>query len=132
MGGIDFERDLQEITRLIEGYIDTTYLREMHRQISIHKKKHEEMPSKEIQLLKAFLPFIESSEKDKFLSLIEMMTYSQMIQAMLPMYSDQSSFSRGEEGQEKDEAFAYIQQGILALFLYKAILWAEEYKGIHY
>lgn len=131
MGGIDFKRDLQEITRFIEGYIDKTYLSQMHSQISTHKRQCEETPSKEIQLLKAFVPFVESENKDKFSNLIEMMTYSQMIQNMLPSYSDQLLFSRGEEGQEQNEASDYMQQAILALFLYKAILWAEKYKATH-
>jgi len=131
IGGIDFKRDLQEITKFIEGYIDTTYLSQMHHQISRQKRECEETPSKEIQLLKAFVPFVESENKDKFSNLIEMMTYSQMIQAMLPSYNEQPLFSRGEEEQEQSGPSDYMQQAILALFLYKAILWAERYKGSH-
>ena len=125
IGGIDLKRDLQQVTTLIQEYVDTTYLSQIHKQINTYRKQCEEAPCKEAQLLRAVVPFIEDENKERFSNLIEMMTYSQMIQAMLPHYSSKGLFARGEEESESDD---YMHQAILALFLYKAIRWAEEYK----
>lgn len=126
IGGINLKRDLQEVTTFIQDYIDATYLSQIHSQINTYRRQCEETPCKEAQLLKAVVPFIEGENKEKFSNLIEIMTYSQMIKAMLPNYSGKGLFARGEE---ESEAYDYMHQAILALFLYKAILWAEEYKG---
>ena len=125
MGGINLKRDLQEVTTFIQEYVDATYLSQIHSQINTYRRQCEETPCKEAQLLKAVVPFIEGENKDKFSNLIQMMTYSQMIQAMLPQYSGKGLFARSEEEGEGND---YMHQAILALFLYKAIRWAEDYK----
>ena len=50
-----------------------------------------------------------------------------MIQKMLPESKPNVSLMRGEK--DIDTKHDYMQQAILALFLYKAILWAEEYSN---
>ncbi len=126
IGAIDLKRDLKEITTFIQDYVDTTYLSQIHDQINTYKRQCQEKPCKEAQLLKAIVPFVEEENKEQFSSLIDMITYSQMIQTMLPNYSHNPLFSRGEN--EKDNPNDFMHQAILALFLYKAIIWAEGYK----
>ena len=125
IGGINLKRDIQEITTFIQAYVDTTYLSDIHNQINTYKRQCEKNPCKEVELLQAVVPFIEGENKDKFSSLIKMLTYSQMIQSMLPYYKQKTSFARENES----EAYDNMHQVILVLFLYKAILWAEQYKG---
>ena len=124
---LNFQRDLQEITSFIEGYIDSTYLSQIRNQIFTYKRQCEEAPCKESQLLEAIIPFIEDEYRDKLSNLIQLITYSQMIQKMLPESKSNVSLMRGEK--DIDTKHDYMQQAILALFLYKAILWAEEYSN---
>lgn len=124
---VDLKRDIQEISKYVQSYIDSTYLSQMRNQIQTHKRQCRERPFAEVQLLEAVVPFVEREEaKDKIASIIKMITYSKMIENMLPQYGGKNIF-RKEEGEENTPQ-DYIHQAVVILVLYKVIVWAEEHK----
>lgn len=123
---INLKRDIQEISSYIQSYIDTTYLSQIRNQIKTHKRQCEEIPFAEVQLLEAVVPFVEGEAKDKISKTIKMITYSKMIENMLPDYGVEEVFHRSHN-QEKT-ANDYIHEIAVVLVLYKAIVWAEEHK----
>lgn len=121
---IDLNRDIQEITSYIQSYIDSTYLSQIRNQIKTHKRESAQVPFPEVQLLNAMIPFVREDAKDKLSKIIEMITYSKMIENMLPNYGVEGANARsmGQEKGPKD----YLHQAVVVLVLYKAIIWAEE------
>lgn len=122
---LNLKRDLQQITTMIQGYIDSTYLSQIRSQIHTYKRQCEELPCKESQLLQAIVPFMNDDAQDRFSNLIKLITYSQMIERMLPSYGIEPSLYRSSS--EEKPKYDYMHQVILALFLYRTILWAEGY-----
>ncbi len=121
---LDLNRDIQEIVNYIQSYIDSTYLSQIRNQIKTHKRQCADLPFAEVQLLNALLPFVCEDAKEKFSKIIEMITYSKMIESMLPSYGIDNFFIRNS-GEEKG-ANDYLHQAVVALVLYKVIIWAEE------
>lgn len=121
---VDLKRDIQEISTYIQGYVESTYLRQVRNQIQTHKRQCEEIPFAEVQLLEALVPFVEDTEaKDKVSKLIQMITYSKMIENMLPDYGGKEFYDRGSH--TENTLNDYIHQGVVILVLYKIIVWAE-------
>ena len=121
---VDLKRDIQEISTFIQNYVDSTYLSQIRSQVRTHKRQTTESPFAEVQLLEAVLPFVEGETKSKLSSVIKMITYSKMIEKMLPDYGVENLFTRTNK--EKGLANEYIHQAVVVLVLYKIIAWAEE------
>lgn len=125
---LDLNRDIQEISNYIQSYIDSTYLSQIRNQIKTHKRQCANAPFPEVQLLNAMMPFVPEDARDKFSSMIEMITYSKMIENMLPSYGVKNSFTRSRD--EKKAPNDYLHQAVVVLVLYKVIIWAEETEEI--
>ena len=121
---VDLNRDIQEISNYIQSYIDATYLSQVRNQIKTRKKQYDEATFPEVQLLDALVPFVPEEFKGGFTNLIEMITYSKMIENMLPSYGVEKLFVRNEY--EDKGPSDYIHQAVLVLVLYKVIVWAEK------
>lgn len=125
---VDLNRDIQEISNYIQSYIDSTYLSQVRHQVKTHKRQYAEVPFPEVQLLNALLPFVSEEIKEKFSNLTEMITYSKMIENMLPSYGVENLFVR--DVQQEKGLKDYIQQAVVVLVLYKIIVWAEVSEGM--
>lgn len=123
---INLKRDIQEISNYIQGYIDTTYLSQIRSQIQTHKRQCEETPFAEVQLLEAIVPFVEGEAQDKLSKTIKMITYSKMIENMLPSYGVEKVFDRSDQLEKTPNDL--IHEVALVLVLYKAIIWADQHK----
>lgn len=121
---VDLNRDIKEISNYIQSYIDSTYLSQIRNQINTHKRKYDDTPFPEVELLRAIVPFVQEESRDKFLAVIKMITYSKMVENMLPDFGVENVFLR-EEWDNKG-VNDYIHQAVAALVLYKVIAWAEE------
>lgn len=121
---VDLKRDIQEISNYIQSYVDTTYLSQIRSQIKNHKRQCAEIPFPEVQLLNAMVPFVEENTRDRFLNIINMITYSKMIESMLPHYGIENFF--GRTANTKKGPNDYIHQAVVALVLYRVIVWSEE------
>lgn len=110
---IDLNRDIQEISRYIQQYIDSTYFDQIRNQVTNYQRQLGKQPSPEIELLKSIIPFIKEEQQPRFEHIIKMVEHSKMIDGMLPM-------NRGEDPND------YINRGITALILYQIITWAEK------
>lgn len=121
---VDLNRDIQEISRYIQSYVDSTYLSQIRDQVTTYKRESEETPFPEVQLLQAMVPFVPEGSRGQFSNVIKMITYSIMVENMLPTYGVESFFTR--TGVKEKMPNDYIHEAIIALVLYKTIVWAEE------
>lgn len=123
---VDLKRDIQEISNYIQSYVDATYLSQIRTQMRTYKRQCDQTPFVEVQLLESIIPFIKEENRDRFSNLIKMITYSKMIETMLPDYGIESFFRRTDN--KKGLPNDYIHQATVALILYKVIVWAEEHE----
>lgn len=120
---VDLNRDIQEISNYIQGYVDSTYLSQIRDQVKTYRSECDQTPFPEVQLLQAIIPFMQEKNRDKFEDAINMITYSKMIETMLPHYGIKDLFGRTTN--EKKEPNEYIHQAVVVLVLYKVIIWSE-------
>lgn len=124
---VDLNRDIQEISKYIQSYVDTTYLSQIRNQVKDHKRQSAEIPCPEVQLLNAIVPFVAVESRGQFLDVIKMITYSKMVENMLPRYGVKNFLTRTDD--ESKGTNDYVQEAVVALVLYKAISWAEEFEN---
>ncbi|NLI89261.1 MAG: hypothetical protein GX366_02475 [Epulopiscium sp.] len=123
---IDLKRDAQAISNYIESYVESTYLKQIREQVQNYKEQYRQEPLMEVELLEAISPFIEKEEsREKVSNLVKQITYSKMIETMLPNYKTAEVLYRKDENKIyslKD----YFNLIILILILYRIIIWAEK------
>lgn len=124
---VDLNRDIQEISTYIQGYIDKTYLSQIRNQVKSHQRQSGELHFPEVQLLNAMVPFVPEAARNQFSQMVKMISYSMRVQNMLPNYGVENLFTRTDNQDKKLND--YIREGVMALVLYKAITWAEESEG---
>lgn len=124
---VDLNRDIQEISTYIQSYIDSTYLSQIRNQVKNHKRQSGQIHFPEVQLLSAMVPFVPEEARNQFSQVIKMISYSKMVENMLPSYGVENLFAR--TGSQDKELSDYIQEAIMAVVLYKAITWVEESEG---
>ena len=124
---VDLNRDIQEISTYIQGYIDKTYLSQIRNQVKSHQRQSGELHFPEVQLLNAMVPFVPEAARNQFSQMVKMISYSMRVQNMLPNYGVENLFTRTDSQDKKLND--YIREGVMALVLYKAITWAEESEG---
>ena len=127
---VDLNRDIQEISTYIQGYIDKTYLSQIRNQVKSHQRQSGELHFPEVQLLNAMVPFVPEAARNQFSQMVKMISYSMRVQNMLPNYGVENLFTRTDSQDKKLND--YIREGVMALVLYKAITWAEESEGEGY
>lgn len=123
---IDLKRDIEAISNYIESYVESTYLNQIREQVQNYKEQYRQEPLMEVELLEAISPFIEKEEsRNKVSHLLKQITYSKMIENMLPNYKTAEVLYKREEHKIyslKD----YLNLIILILILYRIIIWAEK------
>lgn len=120
---VDLKRDIQEISSYIQTYVEATYLSQIRNQIKTRKGEYTQISFPEVDLLNAIVPFVQEESKNKLEHVITMITYSKMIETMLPHYGVEDFFGRTTNKQK--ELNDYIHQAAVVLVLYKVIVWSE-------
>ncbi|MEG0013975.1 MAG: hypothetical protein RR324_04520 [Cellulosilyticaceae bacterium] len=116
---INIERDLTEILRLIEDYMNRTYIKEIEQEMHKCKAFCEENPCKEVQLLTALRPFMPMERQNTFQELSELLKYEQVAQELIPVLMHTGT-------REKPSDQERIKQFVIKLLIYKLMFRGEE------
>lgn len=81
---INVERDLTEILKLIEGYMQKTYIKDIEHEMHRCKEHCELEPCKEVQFLTALAPLMPVDKQQIFGEITEFLKYEQIANEMMP------------------------------------------------
>lgn len=112
---INLERDVNEIAKLIKGYMTKTYINELTSEVFRCEEICSHNRSKEVQLLEALMPFIPAEKKMILEELGKMLRYEQVANMMLPKIL--TSYNSTGMRQESNEVM--IQEVVIKALLFK-------------
>lgn len=112
---INLERDINEITKLIKGYMTKTYINELTQEVFRAEEACKHNRSKEVQLLEALIPFLPNEKRGLFEEVGKMLKYEQVANVMLPKIL--TSYSGKGMRQENNEQF--MQEIVIKALLFK-------------
>ena len=105
------EQDLNEMSRLIWGYIDEKYIGMLKHKVDGYRSECQANLCKEAQLVQAIMPFLP--EQRNILQLIlDAMIYNEVIERSLEEHQELTSFYR-DENKEREQ---------LKKFVYKLVM----------
>lgn len=116
---INIERDLTEILKLIEDYMNRTYIKEIEHEMHRCKAFCEENPCKEVQLLTALRPFMPMERQNTFQELSQLLRYEQVAQELIPVLMHIDTREKPSDQQR-------IKQFVIKLLIYKLMFKGEE------
>lgn len=81
---VDIDRDLGEIMKLITRYMEKTYIKEIEKEMLECARKCEHNQTKEVELLRALIPFVPEEKQETMEQVVKMMIYDQIVKQTLP------------------------------------------------
>lgn len=115
----NLEQDLNEIARLIWGYMDEKYVGSLKNKLVGYRTECEQNLCKEAQLIKAMIPFLPN--ESRFLQLIvDAIVYNDMIDKGFMTKEEITSLYR-DENKEKEQ----LKKLVYKLILFKLIVTVE-------
>ncbi|MGL4737755.1 MAG: hypothetical protein ACRCW2_09915 [Cellulosilyticaceae bacterium] len=81
---VDIDRDLGEIMKLITKYMEKTYIKEIEKEMLECARKCEHNQTKEVELLRALIPFVPEEKQETMEQVVKMMVYDQIVKQTLP------------------------------------------------
>lgn len=112
---INLERDVNEITKLIKGYMTKTYINELTQEVFRCEELCSHNRSKEVQLLEALIPFLPMEKRGILEKVGQMLKYEQVADLILPKIL--TSYAVPGMRQEGNEQL--IQEIIIKALLFK-------------
>ncbi|WP_053985799.1 hypothetical protein [Niameybacter massiliensis] len=112
---INLERDINEITKLIKGYMTKTYIDELTREVSRCEDLCNNNRSKEVQLLEALTPFLPVEKRGLFEEVGKMLRYEQVADMILPKIA----IPHQHDGMRQDSNEQFMQEIIIKVLLFK-------------
>lgn len=117
---INLEEDLNEIVRLIKGYMDEKYISTLKNKLDGYRSECESNLCKEAQLIQAIIPFMPAEQKILQL-IIDAMVYNDMIDKCFMQSKDLSLLYR-DENKEKES----LKKLVYKLIIFKLITTIEK------
>ena len=124
---INIDRDLNEIAKLIKGYMTKTYINDLTKEVFRCEQQCKGHMSKEAQLVEALIPFTPDDKKEILRQISRFMRYEQVAQAMLPrLLGPQTSSEEGmrQDGLNSDQ---FIKETIVKVLLFKIMSSIDSY-----
>jgi hypothetical protein len=127
---IDLERDLKQISKLVDQYIRDTYIQDIEKELEYCRKKCEHEESKEVTLLKAIAAFVPPEKQMPIGKMIEVMKHEKVIRQMLPkLVPKTETIKRSHEKLAKLSSHNFSNEGargdfsqiVIALILYQIL-----------
>lgn len=116
---INIERDLTEILKLIEDYMNRTYIKDIEHEMHRCKEFCNQNPCKEVQLLTALTPFMPLERQNTFQELAHLLQYEQVAQELIPVLIHTGARENLSDDQR-------VRQFVIKLLIYKLMFRAEK------
>lgn len=81
---IDIDRDLNEILKMVSKYMEKTYIKEIEKEMLECARKCEHNQTKEVELMRAIIPFIPEDKQGPIEQVVKIMIYDQIVRQTLP------------------------------------------------
>lgn len=117
---LNIEQDLNEISRLIWGYIDQKYIGTIRNKIGGYRNECESNLCKEAQLIQAVMPFMPE-ERGILQLVLDAMVYNDVIEKSLEEHRELSTFYR-DDNKEREQ----LKKLVYKLVMVKLIQMVEE------
>lgn len=121
---VDIDRDLNEILKLVTKYMEKTYIKEIEREMLDCARRSEHNQTKEVELLRAIIPFVPEEKQAPMEQVVKMMIYNQIVKQTLPKLITTTPMrgeSKGIDGMSKELVGSFI--------LFKLLFNLEEKNG---
>lgn len=124
---INIDRDLNEIAKLITGYMTKTYINDLTKEVFRCEQECKEHMSREAQLVEALIPFTPDDKKDILRQISRFIRYEQVAQAMLPKLLGPQEMREEGMRQEGVNGDTFIKETIVKVLLFKIMSSIENY-----
>lgn len=112
---INLERDMNEIVKLIKGYMTKTYINELTQEVFRCEEVCSHNRSKEVQLLEALIPFLPVEKRGMLEKVGQMLKYEQVADLMLPKIL----MPHATPGMRQESSEQLIQEIVIKALLFK-------------
>lgn len=112
---VDIDRDLNEITKLINNYMKKAYIQDIEKELEHCTRQCEQEGNKEAQLLRAIGAFMTPEQQQSINKLTEMMHFNEVIGQMMPKLV-RRDYRRAPSSDEQ------IKENVIKLLLYRILL----------
>lgn len=112
---VDIDRDLNEITKLINSYMNKAYIQDIERELENCTRKCEEEGCREMDLLRAVSAFMAPEQQKSINKIAEMMYFNRVIGEIMPKLVLRD-YRRSATSEEQ------IRENVVKLLLYKILL----------
>lgn len=117
---LNIEEDINEISRLVWGYIDQKYIGNIRNKIRGYRSECETNLCKEAQLIQAVMPFMPE-ERGILQLIVDAMVYNDVIEKSLEEHHELETFYR-DENKEREQ----LKKLAYKLVMVKLIQMVEE------
>lgn len=122
---VDIERDFNEILKLITTYMEKTYIKEIEREMLECARKCEHNQTKEVELLRALIPFVPEDKQETMEQVVKMMIYQQIVGQTLPRLISVGGARNSHENKALDE----VSKELVGSFILYKLLFNLEKKN---
>lgn len=111
---VNIDRDLNEISKLIKGYMTRTYIEDLTKEVFRCEQQCKGNASRESQLIEALIPFLPNEKRGVLNEVNRLLRYEQVANVMIPRLIGKD-LTEGMR-QESDQ---FIKETVVKVLLFK-------------